>query len=123
MANSYWSRRFSAFRDAFRGLLDLLRNHPPAHLHFIAAIVVVVLGMYLGFNTFEWTAVVFFIGLVFTAEAFNTAIEYLTDLVSPEYHPLAGKTKDMAAAAVLCASLAALVVGLIILLPKILQLF
>lgn len=61
--------------------------------------------------------------LVFASEALNTALEYLTDLVSPDYHPLAGKAKDAAAAAVLVVAAAAFAVGLIIFLPKILDRF
>jgi len=66
---------------------------------------------------------VFCIALVFSMEAANTAIEYLTDLVSPEFHPLAGKAKDAAAAAVLFAAIGSAIVGLIIFLPKVLSFF
>jgi diacylglycerol kinase (ATP) len=66
----------------------------------------------------EWCGVVAAIGLVWTAEGLNTALEFLTDLVSPEYHELAGRAKDVAAGAVLSASIAAGVIGAIIFLPK-----
>ena len=62
------------------------------------------------------------IELLISMEAINTALEYLTDLVSPEYHPLAGKVKDVAAAAVLVAALGAATVGLIVFGPKLLAL-
>ena len=65
----------------------------------------------------------FAITTVLSAEAFNTAIEYLIDLVSPDYHPLAGKAKDVAAAAVLFTAIGAFFVGLIIFLPKVIALF
>lgn len=63
--------------------------------------------------------VVLCIALVISLEALNTAIEHLTDLVSPDYHPLAGKAKDVAAAAVLIAAMGAAVAGGLIFLPKI----
>ncbi|MEL6668204.1 MAG: diacylglycerol kinase family protein, partial [Bacteroidota bacterium] len=85
-------------------------------------LMILFLGILLSFERWEWVAVLICIGLVWTAEALNTALEYLTDLVSPEYHPLAGKAKDMAAAAVLCAALASLVVGLLLAGPKLWQL-
>lgn len=70
----------------------------------------------------EWCFVTLCITLVIMAEAFNTAIENLTDLVSPDFHPLAGKTKDLAAGAVLIFSIGAVIVGLLIFLPKITKL-
>jgi diacylglycerol kinase (ATP) len=67
--------------------------------------------------------VVVAIGLVWTAEGFNTALEALVDLVSPDRHPLAGRAKDVAAGAVLCAAIAAAIVGAIVFVPKVLGLF
>ena len=69
----------------------------------------------------EWCWITLAIGLVLLAEMFNTAIEYLTDLASPEIHPLAKKTKDVASGAVLIAALVAVVIGLLIFLPKLLS--
>jgi len=66
----------------------------------------------------EWCWITLAIGLVILSEMFNTAIEYLTDLVSPEMHPLAKKTKDVASGAVLIAALMAVVIGLFIFIPK-----
>lgn len=68
----------------------------------------------------EWLAVILCFALVIGLEAVNTALEYLTDLVSPDYHPLAGKTKDVAAAAVLIAALGAVAVGLLVFVPHVL---
>jgi diacylglycerol kinase len=81
---------------------------------------VIFFGFYLGISVFEWIALVFAIGFVLVAEAFNTAIEIDIDLTSPQYHPYARDTKDVAAAAVLLAVLVAIVVGLIVFLPKML---
>jgi len=71
------------------------------------------------FDVERWERVILFacITLVLAAEAFNTAIEFLTDLVSPDFHPLAKKTKDTAAAAVLICAIGAAIIGLIVFLP------
>lgn len=88
-------------------------------LHIISAVVVVVLGFYFKISALEWVAVIFAIGMVFIGEAFNTAIEIDIDLTSPEYHPYARDTKDVAAAAVILSVITAGIIGLIIFLPKI----
>ncbi len=89
-----------------------------ARIHALATVVVVALGFVLGLVRWEWCAVIGAIGLVWTAEGVNTAIEALTDLVSPGEHPLAGRAKDIAAGAVLCAAVAAAVIGVIVFGPK-----
>jgi diacylglycerol kinase (ATP) len=66
--------------------------------------------------------VVLAIAIVWTAEALNTALEYLTDLASPDYHPLAGRAKDVAAGAVLISALGAAAIGLIVFGPHLLKL-
>jgi len=112
-------KRADSFRYAFQGLADLLRSQPNARIHLAMAIAAIVGGFYFNISRTEWIALVLCIALVFALEAVNTALEYLTDLVSPDFHPLAGKAKDAAAAAVLLAAAGAVAVGLIIFLPKI----
>lgn len=112
-------KRINSFRYAFKGLADLFLTQPHARFHAFAAIVVTIAGLNLGLSKTEWCIITLAIFLVISAEAFNTAIEYLTDLVSPDYHPLAGKTKDVAAAGVLIISFGAAIVGVIIFWPKI----
>lgn len=111
-------RRINSFRYAFRGLADLLRSQVNARIHLAISVGVLLAGFWLGLSRLEWVAVVLCMALVLALEAVNTALEYLTDLVSPGQHPLAGKAKDVAAAAVLVAAFGAAVVGLIIFLPK-----
>ncbi|MFN0174291.1 MAG: diacylglycerol kinase family protein [Saprospiraceae bacterium] len=113
-------KRASSFRYAFQGLVDLFKSQANARIHGAAAAAVVLAGFYFQISRTEWIAVTLCILLVFSLEAMNTAIEYLTDLVSPDFHPLAGKAKDVAAAAVLLAALGAVLVGLLIFLPKVL---
>jgi diacylglycerol kinase (ATP) len=107
-----------SFGYAIRGVAMLVRAQANARLHALATVVVVTLGFVLKLAAWEWCAVVGSIGLVWTAEGFNTALEALTDLVSPGEHPLAGRAKDLAAGAVLCAAIAAAIIGAIIFLPK-----
>ena len=116
-------KRLDSFKFAFAGIRDLFKTEPNAIIHLIAAVLAVSMGLFFSISKTEWCFVIFSIALVFSAEAFNTAIEHLTNLVSPDYHELAGKTKDAAAAAVLLVAVGAAIVGLIIFLPKILVLF
>lgn len=97
----YSRGRLSAFGYAFQGAYDLLRNHAPSKIHMAAFVGMVTLSWLLDFALWKWVAVFMCSGMVLAAEALNTAVEYVVDLVSPDYHILAGKAKDVAAAAVL----------------------
>ena len=112
--------RLKSFEYAFEGVKAFLVNEPQALIHLIAAIFVIIAGFYFEITWHEWIAVVFAIGIVIVSEMLNTAIEKLTDMVSPEIHPKAKVVKDLAAGAVLMASIVAAVIGLIVFLPKIL---
>ena len=81
--------------------------------------VAVVLGFYLSVSAGEWLALILSMALVLASEAFNTAIEIDINLTSPQYHEFARDTKDVAAGAVLLASVGAFIVGLVVFLPKI----
>lgn len=116
-------KRIDSFGFAFKGLFDLFKTQPNARFHLLAATCVAVLGWYFNISTTEWALSVFAISSVIAAEAFNTGLEYLTDLVSPDYHILAGKTKDVAAAGVLVTAFGAAIVGCIIFLPKFMLIF
>lgn len=110
--------RLNSFKYAFSGIYDLFANTPNAKIHLAMALLVMIFGLLLEISMIEWCLCFLSIAVVLAAEAFNTSIEYLTDLVSPDYHELAGKTKDVAAGAVLLTSIGAAIVGLIIFLPK-----
>jgi diacylglycerol kinase (ATP) len=112
--------RLKSFEYAFEGVKAFLLNEPQAIIHLIAAIFVIIAGFYFEITLHEWIAVVCAIGIVIVSEILNTAIEKLTDMVSPEIHPKAKVVKDLAAGAVLMASIVAAVIGLIVFLPKIL---
>jgi diacylglycerol kinase len=113
-----FKQRLTSFKYAFNGLSNLVKTQPNARIHLLVMAAVLVAGILLQLTFTEWAILLLTIGLVLAAEAFNTALEYLTDLVSPDYHPLAGKTKDVAAAAVLIAAITAVLVGIFLFLPK-----
>ena len=114
----FFSREAESFACALRGIAALLKSEVHARIHLAATVAVLVLGWWLDINAGEWMAVFLSIGLVWTAEALNTAIEYVADLAHPDEHPEVKKLKDLAAAAVLFASVVALVVGLIVFWPR-----
>ena len=107
------------FLNAFRGLYVVSKTTRHLFIHIISALVVIFFGFYLRVSNLEWIALTFAIGFVFITEVLNTAIEIDMDLTSPEYHPYARDTKDVAAAAVLLSVFVAIIVGFIIFLPKI----
>ncbi|MEZ5042065.1 MAG: diacylglycerol kinase family protein [Saprospiraceae bacterium] len=112
-----------SFKFAFKGLGDLFRSQVNAKIHLGAALLCIGLGAYFQLSSIEWCFVTLSIFSVLAAEAFNTALEYLTDLVSPDFNELAGRTKDVAAAGVLLTTMGALGVGLFIFLPKFYHLY
>ncbi len=111
-------RRAASFGHAFRGVAVALRSELHLQFHAVATVLVLGLGFYIGLTTIEWALLALSVTSVWAAELFNTAIETLTNLASPGYHPLAGKAKDVAAGAVLLAALGAVVVGALVFVPK-----
>jgi len=112
--------RLKSFVYAFEGVMFFIRFEAQATMHLIAIVAVLGAGYWFKISSMEWIAVVFAIGIVISAEMLNTAIEKLTDMVSPQINEQAKIVKDLAAGAVLIASLTAFIIGLIVFLPKIL---
>ena len=110
--------RISSLKYAFRGLVFFIKREHNAWIHLAVSFVVMVLGFVYHISATEWMFLVFSIGLVFIAEAFNTALEVDMNLTSPGFHPFARDVKDIAAGGVLVSALVALIVGCIIFLPK-----
>jgi len=111
--------RIKSTTHALRGLQVFVRSTHNFWVHLFFAILATYLGFELNLSSVEWAIIVFAIGLVIIAEAFNTAIEIDIDLTSPNYHPYARDTKDVAAGAVALSVIVAGIIGLIIFLPKI----
>lgn len=107
------------FAYALKGISVLISKQVNFRIHLFAVIAVILGGIILDVSLMEWIILILCMGLVLMLEALNTAIEYTIDLVSPGYHELAGKIKDISAAAVLIAALTSALIGLIIFIPKI----
>ena len=119
MRNAFsWRARFRSFVCAWDGVVSFFRCEHNAYVHFVLTVATVILGLYLGISGAEFIALVITMALVRAAEVFNTAIERSMDFISNENHPQIKIIKDLAAAAVLITATAAVVVGLIIFLPK-----
>lgn len=113
----------TSFGYAFEGIGTLLRDEHNSRVHVAVMALVVVAGMAFGISVLEWTAVIVCFGMVLMAEAMNSGIEALADLVMPDRHPLVKKAKDVAAAGVLFTAVASVAVGLIVFLPYVIKLF
>lgn len=118
---SFLRLRLHSFLYAFKGIYLLFGTQINAKIHLLVALFVLLLGFLFQLFWYEWALILFAIGLVFAMEAANTAIEFLVDLVSPQHNEQAGKVKDLGAAAVLIAAITALVIGLLVFVPKFLR--
>ncbi|MFK7948363.1 MAG: diacylglycerol kinase family protein [Saprospiraceae bacterium] len=107
-------KRISSFKYAFNGIIDLFKTQINARIHAFFILLVIGGGFFFNISKTEWFICIISMAMVLAAEAMNTALEHLTDLVSPEYHELAGKAKDAAAAAVLILAIAAAIIGFIV---------
>lgn len=115
-------KRMQSFKYAFNGLRILLCEECNARIHLCITICVLAMGFVFKISVGEWIAVILCIGFVFALELINTSIENMADFASKEYNDLIKKTKDLAAGAVLIGAIAAVITGLIIFVPKIIEL-
>jgi diacylglycerol kinase len=116
---SFLQQRIKSFGYAFKGIKVLFQTQTHAKIHALAAILVILAGFYFQISLIEWCLIVICIASVTAAEGINTALETLTDLVSPDFHPFAGRAKDVAAGAVLLLAIGAAIVACLIFIPKI----
>ena len=114
---SFFNSRIASFRYSFQGWHHVFRTQQNMWIHGIIATVVFFLALWLRLPAHDWAMLVLTTAMVFAAEFMNTAIEAVVDLASPGKHPLAKIGKDVGAAAVLVAALAAILIGLLILGP------
>jgi diacylglycerol kinase len=110
--------RIKSFGPAFKGLFWLFKNEANAQVHLLATVVVIIAGLYFNIEIKDWLFLCFAIGLVITAEALNTSIEKLVDLLHPQNHLQAGLVKDLAAAGVLVASIVSVIIAALVFVPK-----
>ena len=116
------NRLFKSFKYAYEGLKYAFKYEQNILVHFLATILVIIAGIFFKISMAEWLVLTLIIGLVIATELINTSIEATIDLVTKEVHPLAKVAKDTAAAAVLIFGITALIIGLIIFVPKFIEL-
>lgn len=115
--------RARSFKYAFKGIRLMLKNQPNFYIQLTFALAALLLSYLLGLSRSEFLWIIISIGIVLSAEMVNTAIEKITDLVQPEYDEKAGQIKDIAAGAVLVLAITAAAIGLLIFIPRIIDLF
>lgn len=116
-------KRAESLTYAGRGIWVFLKSTHNVWVHGVVFIIAIVAGIYCGISSTDWMMIILASGLVFAAEAFNTAIEIDIDLTSPDYHPYARDTKDVAAGAVLISAITAGIIGVLVFGPYILAIF
>ncbi len=114
--------RIRSFAVAVRGIGTMISSQHNAWIHALATVVVVGTGVAVKLRTDDWCWVILAIVAVWTAEALNTALEFLADAAAPEYHPMVKRAKDVAAAAVLISSIGSVTIAALIFGPKLLAL-
>lgn len=117
------SERFGSFRYAFKGLIELLRHEHNFRIHLVILTFVTLAGFFFGISSSDWIAVLLVSALVLASECFNSAIEEISDAVSPGKDERIRKAKDIAAGAVLISAITAVITGIIIFLPELVKLF
>lgn len=115
---SFLVNRLKSVGFACKGALLLLKTESSIQIQFVLAILMTIAGFYFDISSTEWILQILVIGLVLSIEGLNTAIEEIADFIHPEHHTKIGFIKDVAAGAVFIAAVAAIIIGLIIYLPK-----
>jgi len=112
--------RLRSFVYAGRGIRTMLVSQHNAWIHAVATTIVITSGATVGVSRLEWIGLVLAIASVWTAEALNTAFEFLCDVASPEFHPLVEKAKDVAAGAVLLCAVGGAAIAVLVFTPYVL---
>lgn len=110
-----------SFKAAFEGIYSTYKKEQNIKIHTMISFVVILGGFIFKINYIEWLVCLVLIGFVMMAEFFNTAIEYVVDLASPDIHPLAKAAKDTASAGVLMMAIISALIGCVIFMPKIIN--
>jgi diacylglycerol kinase (ATP) len=109
--------RLKSFRYAISGIGSMIGSQHNAWIHVAATLLVVFFGLFFHLHAAQWCMLVLAIMAVWTGEALNTALEFMADVASPEFHPLIEKAKDVAAGAVLISAVGAVVIAILIFEP------
>ena len=123
MIFNYLKKKTDSFKFAFSGIKELWVHESNTRIHLIFTILVMIMALLLKVNNVELCVLVFITGAVWSAEAMNSAVERVVDLVTLDKKPLAKAAKDLAAGSVLLLAITSVVIGLVIFLPKIIALF
>ena len=118
-----YKKLINSFKYAIEGIISSFKTERNMKIHVLAMIVVIALGLFFKLNKVEWCFIIIAIASVISAELFNTAIETVVDMVSPERNPKAKLAKDIAAGAVLVVAIGAAIIGFIIFGPQIIDVF
>lgn len=117
--NTLFTGRLKSVSFALRGAIKLITTEDSVKVQFSIAILMTLAGFYFNISTIEWLFQILSIGLVISIEGLNTAVEKIADFIHPEYHERIGFIKDISAGAVFFAAITAIIIGLIIYVPKI----
>ncbi|MFG6148483.1 diacylglycerol kinase family protein [Halobacillus sp. B23F22_1] len=107
---------------AFNGLKEAVREEKNLKIHLFISFLVILCSAWFQITAIEWIVLILIMALVITLEMINSSIERIMDFLAPEFNPLIGTIKDIAAGAVLIAAGSSIVIGLIIFLPKVMVL-
>lgn len=118
-----YKRLINSFKYAMEGIISSFRTERNMKIHVLAMIIVIILSFVLKLDKMEWCFIIIAIISVISAELFNTAIETVVDMVSPERNSKAKLAKDIAAGAVLVVAMGAAIMGVMIFGPKIINIF
>lgn len=123
MKENFITNRIRSVKYAVRGAYYLIKTEASIQAQVFIATLVIIAGFLFKISLIEWVIQIFAIGMILTAEGMNTALEKTCDFIHSDYHKQIGFIKDVAAGAVFFAAMTAIIVGLIIYLPKIILLF
>ncbi len=116
--NKSISKRIKSFGFAWNGIKSVFESETNMKIHGVVAILVIICGFLFDISLNEWLLCLLCFGFVISMEMMNTAVEYIVDLISPNHNYMAGKAKDIAAGAVLVSAIVSATIGLIIFIPK-----
>jgi diacylglycerol kinase (ATP) len=121
MSSFTFTGRLRSVRFALQGIRTMLASQHNAWVHAGASVIVIIAGLICRLSTIEWCSLILAMMAVWTAEALNTAFEFLCDVASPEFHPMVARSKDVAAGAVLLSAIGSVAVGLLVFVPHVLR--